>query len=356
MNEKNALNNSIEGCILGTAVGDSLGLPVEFLKPSRIPYFLGTELKQNFFLGKGFVSDDTDHACFVAQALCKHFKNPVEFQNQLSWYLRLWLISLPAGIGLATLKSTFKLWLGFSPSNSGVFSAGNGPAMRSPLLGVIYGEDQDLLKDFVKRSTELTHSDPKAFQGALIVALAAYKSSINSNCSGPEFLEEIFLLCPDLDGEFREILTRAVYSSEKNLSLLSFCESEGFKNGVSGYIVHSVCSIIHVWLRKRKQFASAIEEIIFVGGDTDSTAAILGAIIGAGSGKESIPRQWLENLAEWPRNVLFMENLSNSLAMAIESKETRDAPKALWLFSLLRNLIFIGIIIPKALRRLFPPY
>ena len=41
---------------------------------------------------------------------------------------------LPAGVGLATARACLKLWLGFSPERSGIYSAGNGPAMRSAVL------------------------------------------------------------------------------------------------------------------------------------------------------------------------------------------------------------------------------
>lgn len=48
-------------------------------------------------------------------------------------------LGLPAGIGLTTLKGIGKMWLGVKPTRSGVFSAGNGPAMRSSILGVVKG-------------------------------------------------------------------------------------------------------------------------------------------------------------------------------------------------------------------------
>ena len=76
--------------------------------------------------------------------------------------LRFWLLGLPGGIGYATLKAILKLWLGFKPEHSGIFSAGNGPAMRSAIIGVCYGNDSQKLRELVKASTRLTHTDPKA--------------------------------------------------------------------------------------------------------------------------------------------------------------------------------------------------
>src|SRR5206468_1623201 len=85
------------------------------------------------------------------------------------------------GIGLATLRAIVKSCIGFPPHRSGVFSAGNGPAMRSPIIGVVWGHDSAELASFVRRSTVITHTDPKAYHGALAVALAAHLSATHAD-------------------------------------------------------------------------------------------------------------------------------------------------------------------------------
>jgi len=65
-----------------------------------------------------------------------------------------------------------KLLVGVSPKRAGVFSAGNGPAMRAPILGVLIA-DESQLAAFARASTRLTHIDPKAEIGALAIAFAA---------------------------------------------------------------------------------------------------------------------------------------------------------------------------------------
>ena len=60
-------------------------------------------------------------------------------------------MGLPAGIGLATLRSILKLWL-FVPGRwRGVYSAGNGPAMRSALLGVCFAADEARIAALIER-------------------------------------------------------------------------------------------------------------------------------------------------------------------------------------------------------------
>ena len=114
--------NALVGVLIGTAVGDSLGLPAEGMSRQRIRARWGGVWRHRFLFGRGMVSDDTEHTLFVAQALLTHPGDPIAFQRCLAWKLRLWLLGLPAGIGLATLKAILKLWLGISPNRSGVWS------------------------------------------------------------------------------------------------------------------------------------------------------------------------------------------------------------------------------------------
>ena len=147
---------SFIGCLLGTAVGDALGLPYEGLSPRRAARLFPNTDRHHFVFGRGMVSDDTEHACFVAQALIRAKGDVARFQRHLAWSLRWWLLGLPAGIGRATLRSILRLWVGLPAKRSGVFSAGNGPAMRSPILRVAFGDCPEKLTAFVRASTEIT--------------------------------------------------------------------------------------------------------------------------------------------------------------------------------------------------------
>ena len=123
------LRDRFAGLLLGTAVGDTLGLPAEGMSRGRILRMWKGEWRHRFLFNRGMVSDDTEHTLFVAQALLTHPDDVASFQRCLAWKLRLWLLGLPAGIGLATLRAILRLWMGFPPIRSGVWSAGNGPAI-----------------------------------------------------------------------------------------------------------------------------------------------------------------------------------------------------------------------------------
>lgn len=151
----------LTGVLLGTAVGDSLGLPREGLSPRRAEALYGSDLRQCFLFGHGMISDDTEHTCLTGQALLRGGGDADRFVRHLAGGLRGWLATFPAGIGLATLRACLRLWLGFPPSRSGVWSAGNGPAMRAALLGVCLGDRPEVLRAFVRAGTRLTHTDPR---------------------------------------------------------------------------------------------------------------------------------------------------------------------------------------------------
>jgi hypothetical protein len=120
--------------------------------------FGGPPLRHQFLFGRGMVGDDTEHTCMDGQALLDAPEDVDAFARSLAWRLRFWLLRLPAGTGRATLRAVLKLWLGFSPRHSGVWSAGNGPALRAALLGVCLGHDPDWLRAYVRASTRLTHA------------------------------------------------------------------------------------------------------------------------------------------------------------------------------------------------------
>src|SRR5688572_8763921 len=103
MRRERMARTHVIGCILGTAVGDALGLPYEALSPRRASRLLGAPDRYRFLVGRGMVSDDTEHTCMVAQALIAAGGDVAVFRRELARRLRFWLLGLPGGTGMATL-------------------------------------------------------------------------------------------------------------------------------------------------------------------------------------------------------------------------------------------------------------
>jgi len=131
----------------------------------------------------------------------------------------------------------------------------------------------------------------------------------------------------------------------------------GRSHGVSGFVLHTVPAVLYVWLRHPGDFRRAIEEIVRLGGDTDTTGAIVGALVGATAGVGAIPPEWLAGLVEWPRTVGWMERLAERLARQFPSEGApeRSGPLPLfWPGLIARNAVFMLIVLGHGFRRLLP--
>ena len=117
------MKSAIIGCLLGTAVGDAMGLPMEGLSRGRQQRVYPAIKGYHLLFGRGMVSDDTEHACMVSQAIIASGGEEKAFAKELAWRMRRWLLALPAGVGFATLRATLKLWMGYPAHRSGVYSA-----------------------------------------------------------------------------------------------------------------------------------------------------------------------------------------------------------------------------------------
>lgn len=346
---------ALQGSLFGTAVGDAIGLPYEGLSAKRIEKFHITPLRHRFLFGRGMLSDDTEHSCIVAHALVLSGGDPEQFTKNLCWSLRFWLLGLPAGIGMATLRACVKLWLFLPAHKSGVFSAGNGPAMRSSIIGVYAYDDEALRSKLVEISTVITHTDPKALKGARIVAEMAARITSGSALTTGNCLQGLAEIIGE-DDELRQLVKAAVDSANENQDAREFCKQQNQSKGVGGYIYHTLPVVIQIVLRYSDNYEAAITQAILCGGDTDTVAAIIGGIVGTNVGTEGIPQNWITELKDWPRNRTYLHLLADELAAVKWDKKPGVTqwmdPIRLWI----RNAFFMFWVLAHGFRRLLPPY
>lgn len=356
--------DKLAGALLGAAVGDALGLPREGLSRRRAArMYGGAPLRHRFLLGRGMLSDDAEHACMTAQALLAAPHDDRAFARSLAWRLRGWLAAMPAAVGWGTLRAILKLWLGFPPARSGVRSAGNGPAMRAPILGACLSGAPDRLEAVVLASTRLTHRDPRAEEGALAIAIAAAHAAR----SGPDRVDAQAVL----DEIRRRVTVEPLRASldvvadhlRRGAPAAELAAALGLEEGVSGYVLHTVPAALYCWLAHPGDFRRAVEDIILLGGDADSTGAIVGGLAGASSGAGAIPAEWLDGIVDWPRSVRWMRRLAARLAARFGDGEPPPAgapPEGplpiFWPAILPRNLFFLAVALAHGFRRMLPPY
>lgn len=352
----------VMGCLLGAAVGDAMGLPYRGLSRTSIHRYHAPIKSQSFILTKAMFSSRTEHTCMSAQSLIVSGGDLLKFTHDLARRIRLWLLALPVSIDLATLKSALRLWMGRSPEHSGVNSTSNDAAIRSGIIGVCYGAEPAKLLALVEASTIITHNNDKAKLSAIAIAVAAYLASVSTPVQSKEYYQTLtkFLThpaakLPDLEIKaFLTLIERACISAEQNESGAIFVDRLSNYNGVSGYAYHTVSVIIQVWLRNKRQYSEGIKEIIYLGGDTSATAAILGGIIGASVGISGIRQRWLDDIIDFPLSVEWIKSLSKQLAKSCETGTPQPALSLAFYWLPLRNLLFLVVTLFRTFYRLLP--
>lgn len=320
------LEERLAGCLLGTAVGDALGLPAEGMSARAIRRRWG-RLDRFRFLGRtGRVSDDTEQTALAAQALARHPDDPEAFARAFRRSLVGWFWRLPWGIGLATIRACLKATLG--ASRSGVGSAGNGAAMRAGIVGAFFHDRPDARRAFGRALAEVTHTDARAVEAALVVAetAAAGLEAARSVVADP-------VLGAALD-RAAELARRGTSTAEAAAEL-----------GTSGYAVHTVAFAAYCL---RRHGADALTEAVHAGGDTDTIGAIVGGWLGAHGGASALPAPLVEALPEGPFGRTHLRSLARALAGG------QPPPAYAWPWALLRNLALYPVVLGHGLRRLIP--
>lgn len=344
-------HNPILSCLLGTAVGDALGLPTEGMTRNRARVFHQDSVRHRLVFGRGMFSDDTEHTLMVAVALMRHREDAMAFQKSLGRALRWWMLALPAGVGLSTARAILKLWCGFSAKHSGVTSAGNGAAMRSAIIGAVFANNIEKRQEFARAACRLTHTDPRAEESALLVAEAAALAA--ANLDGGIILERLGALVTTC--EMKERFEKLRTALQGAISVAEYASLIGCEKGVSGFAPNTVAVALYAWLRHHGDFRGTLTAVIHCGGDTDTVAAIAGGICGTELGESRIPAAWLNGICDWPRSVSYIRRIASALQRSVSGDEAaipRLAVEAI----LPRNVLFLLIVLFHGFRRLLPPY
>ena len=308
---------------MGTALGDALGLPCEGLS-SRVIARRFAPLDHFALIGDtGFVSDDTEQSALIAQALCERGDEAMlrNFRRSLlGWFLRL-----PFGIGVATIRASVRLLLGLK--RSGVYSAGNGAAMRSAIIGVCFDHRPERTR-IARLLAEVTHTDPRAVEAAVFCA------DVAANEPTPiQYVNE-----PTL----RAALLKATALAHSTDSV----EAVATVLGTSGFVLQSVPFAWFCFQRFGASF-NAVQQAISAGGDTDTNAAIVGAWVGSRA-PHVLPGELIERLAPGPFGPRHLRALAQALA------EGAEAPRFAWPLALLRNVALFPVVLAHGFRRLIP--
>lgn len=281
--------------LLGTAIGDALGVPFE---TKLVNYetlmqwdgetFLGSEHHK---LEPGQFSDDTQMSLMVAESLVSN--NGFKPEDLAARYVE-WMSSGRArGWGKTTLAAVQNLMAGKPYTESGIAgSTGNGTAMRAAPFGVFYRDDLETLIKVVKIDSAITHASEEAEAGALAIALAAAyaaRKEFKRNDPASVLLEKIHPHLPDSK------VKNTIYSLDSLISSPFIPPAQALKVlGTKANVKETVPAALYCFLKCKKGFWEAVETAIRAGGDTDTTAAIVGALCGARDGTMDMLDSWFK--------------------------------------------------------------
>lgn len=339
----------ILGCLLGTAVGDAIGLPAEGLSRTKAGKFCQGGLQHRLWFGHGMFSDDTEHTLMVAAALHRHGNDVMAFQRALAWSLRWWMLALPAGVGMSTAKANLRLWIGFPVSRAGVRSAGNGAAMRSAIIGVVFSQDKEKRQVFALAACRLTHTDERAEESALLVAEAA--AMFTAGMDNKDLIAALSPLVKSSEMTLR--WEKLLFGLQEGMGIQAYADTIGCERGVSGFAPNTVAVALFACMRHRGDFRRIISDVVACGGDTDTVAAIAGGICGAEVGEAGIPAEWVQGICDWPRSVGYVRKTAAALG---DPAGAGPLPPLHWWAVPLRNLFFLLVVLGHGFRRLVPTF
>jgi ADP-ribosylglycohydrolase len=339
-------DDRLEATLLGTALGDALGLPCEGMSARAIARRFGT-IDRFRMLGRvGFVSDDTEQSALVAQSLARHPNHVEACVRDFRRGLLGWFCRLPWGVGLGTLKACLRIGAGIEPS--GVMSAGNGAAMRSAIVGVFLRDRRDERRAFARALAEVTHRDPRAVEGAVFVAeVAALGARSDGARVASDLLHDARIVVRD--AQLGLAIDKGLALSASDVPTAVAAE----KCGSSGYVVHTLAIATFAFARFGHDPMRAIREVIASGGDTDTIAAIVGAWCGARSGTAWLPADLIDRIHDGPFGPGHLRALACSLQDA-EGGAAAGPPRYSAAAALGRNLALYPVVLAHGFRRLVP--
>jgi ADP-ribosylglycohydrolase len=288
--------DSLHGLWLGDALGGHFEFEaVDWDRPKRAA--LQRHLPNPVW---GF-TDDTQMALSVYDTLRRD--GEIQPANLASSFAQHFDISRGYGSGAEKLLWDIQAggdWKALSAASfGGMGSYGNGSAMRVAPLGAYFAEDTQKLIENAKNSSIPTHTHPDAIAGAIAVALAAGQATLFALSDTKPEPEKFWasLLTNVPDGELAKRLALAASLDMKQSTTLA---AKRLGCGWDVSAIDTVPFALWVAIKHINDFEEALWQTISVGGDADTTGAIVGGIIASYGGQACLPEAWISRCEPLP--------------------------------------------------------
>lgn len=268
-----------QGCLLGQLAGDALGSLVEFQSPDDIRRAYPNSVRELADGGTwntlaGQPTDDSEMALTLARMLVEQGRYDAD---QARHGYVFWFNSGPFDCG-----STVRSGLRGQPN---LASQANGALMRISPLGV-FGANYELqqVAEWARQDAILTHPNSVCLQANMLFAMAI-AHSISTGCGSHELYRQIEAWAREIDAEqaLRESITGASMAPPSD-----YIQQQGW---VLIAFRNALWQLLHA-----PNLQDGVVDTVMRGGDTDTNAAITGALLGAVHGRDAVPVQWVEKI------------------------------------------------------------
>lgn len=292
-------SDRVAGVLVGGACGDALGVPYEFGSRALAgePRMLGGGLGD---YAPGEYSDDTQMAVCIAEvaATGADLRSPAALDLIAAKFLR-WRAEGATDIGVQTARVldavTGRDTVGLGAAMAAAArelhaetgrSAGNGSLMRTGPVAIAYLDDPAGLAEAARDVSELTHLDPLAGEGCVIWCEGLRQAVLHGTFDGVRAGVDL------LPAERRSHWTGWLDDAERH-------PPDHFPN--NGFVVTALQAAWSAITRTPEDdhFRRATSAAVHAGNDTDTVAAIAGALLGARWGVSGIPEEWLRQVRGW---------------------------------------------------------
>lgn len=293
MNPSPEQSDRAAGVLLGTAAGDALGAGYEFTHPGpdAVVDMIGGG---PFGWAPGEWTDDTAMTAAIALAakgggaIGSGAGLDAIAANFVAWY-----DTEPADIGNQTrsvLSRRNQTAADMTRTASGLTgrTGGNGSLMRTSPIALAYLDEVDGCMEAARAISALTHSDPRAGEACELWSFAIRHAVLYGTFDGVRSWL-------DIAGEAAEFWGPLLDEAEQG-------RPSYFPN--NGWVVHALqtawWAIAGADQRSPEHLTKALERCVLAGGDTDTTAAIAGGLVGARWGASAVPIRWRSMLHGYP--------------------------------------------------------
>ena len=305
------MKDRFKGCIIGQAVGDALGFPVEGRTPivtaeavtDRPLHF---QLHPSGAFPVGQYTDDTQMMRALLESLVEKEKvDPADIAARL---VSLWRDQVVVGHGQTSAQAIRRLMEGVPWTESGTptLRPSNGSAMRTAPIGLWHHDDPAALAKAAADVSRITHADPRCLAGAVAVS-AAIAWNLNHDAFDPLDLTAFSArLARPFDDKTADLILQLVdWRAEDPQIVASRIGSAGLPDdwqprkykeslawpGIAPFVTATVLIALYAFLRTPTDWVESVCWVIALGGDVDTTGAITGAISGAFNGLKAIPAE-----------------------------------------------------------------